>query len=199
MSARYIKSRVRTLRRPDREGWCTDVSSRPTVDTDPATFRLIERELLTRYAADYEVICEGSAAAAVQTLERRKASGGEVALVMAVPRAGEMTGVELLREAHRLHPSARRVVLFSFTDGFIILTGSQLAGPPPAASPAQAAVSSTQPSVTPTQPRFFETGMPGVFAVGDVRHGSVKRVASSAGEGSVVIHLVHDYLAEAVP
>lgn len=40
----------------------------------------------------------------------------------------------------------------------------------------------------------FETTMPGVFAVGDVRHGSVKRVASSVGEGAVVVQQVHDHL-----
>jgi thioredoxin reductase (NADPH) len=37
--------------------------------------------------------------------------------------------------------------------------------------------------------------MPGVFAVGDVRHGSVKRVASAVGEGSVAVGSVHQYLA----
>lgn len=40
----------------------------------------------------------------------------------------------------------------------------------------------------------FTTSMPGVFAVGDVRRGSVKRVASAAGEGSVSIRYVHDHL-----
>ncbi len=44
-------------------------------------------------------------------------------------------------------------------------------------------------------PFLLETSMPGVFAVGDVRHGSVKRVASAVGEGSIAIRLVHDYLA----
>jgi len=43
-------------------------------------------------------------------------------------------------------------------------------------------------------PAPFETSMPGVFAVGDVRSGSVKRVASSVGEGSVAIRQIHDYL-----
>jgi len=43
-------------------------------------------------------------------------------------------------------------------------------------------------------PLLFESSMPGVFAVGDVRHGSVKRVAAAVGEGSVAIRLVHDYL-----
>ena len=45
-------------------------------------------------------------------------------------------------------------------------------------------------------PLAFETSMPGVFAVGDVRHGSVKRVAGAVGEGSVAIGSVHQYLAE---
>jgi len=43
-------------------------------------------------------------------------------------------------------------------------------------------------------PMFLESSLPGVFAVGDVRHGSVKRVASAVGEGSIAIRLVHDYL-----
>ena len=43
---------------------------------------------------------------------------------------------------------------------------------------------------------IFETSLPGVFAIGDVRAGSVKRVASAVGEGSVVIHEVHRYLEE---
>ena len=43
-------------------------------------------------------------------------------------------------------------------------------------------------------PMFLESSLPGVFAVGDVRHGSVKRVASAVGEGSIAIYLVHDYL-----
>ena len=41
----------------------------------------------------------------------------------------------------------------------------------------------------------YETSLPGVFAVGDVRSGSVKRVASAVGEGSVVVQAVHQYLA----
>jgi thioredoxin reductase (NADPH) len=43
-------------------------------------------------------------------------------------------------------------------------------------------------------PMLLESSLPGVFAVGDVRHGSVKRVASAVGEGSIAIHLVHEYL-----
>lgn len=43
-------------------------------------------------------------------------------------------------------------------------------------------------------PFLLETNVPGVFAVGDVRHGSVKRVASGVGEGSICVQFVHRYL-----
>jgi thioredoxin reductase (NADPH) len=38
-----------------------------------------------------------------------------------------------------------------------------------------------------------------VFAAGDVRHGSVKRVASAVGEGAIAVQLIHQYLAEPLP
>jgi thioredoxin reductase (NADPH) len=44
-------------------------------------------------------------------------------------------------------------------------------------------------------PYFLETSRPGIFAVGDVRSGSIKRVASAVGEGSMAVRLVHDRLA----
>ena len=46
-------------------------------------------------------------------------------------------------------------------------------------------------------PFALETCMPGVFAAGDTRHGSIKRVASAVGEGSMAVQLIHQYLAEA--
>jgi thioredoxin reductase (NADPH) len=45
-------------------------------------------------------------------------------------------------------------------------------------------------------PALLETNIPGIFAVGDVRHGSIKRVASGVGEGSVAIQFVHQYLSK---
>ena len=45
-------------------------------------------------------------------------------------------------------------------------------------------------------PQMLETSVPGVFAVGDVRAGNVKRVASAVGEGAISVHLVHRALAE---
>ena len=68
-------------------------------------------------------------------------------------------------------------------DKGFILTGADLLAP-----------RQTSPSVRNRVPLPLETSMPGVFAVGDVRHGSVKRVASAVGEGSVCIRSVHQYL-----
>jgi thioredoxin reductase (NADPH) len=45
------------------------------------------------------------------------------------------------------------------------------------------------------EPFALETSIPGIFCAGDVRHGSVKRVASSVGEGSMSIAFIHEYLA----
>src|SRR5215204_5478235 len=46
------------------------------------------------------------------------------------------------------------------------------------------------------EPYPLETSLPGVFAAGDVRSGSVKRVASAVGEGSMAVRLVHQYMAD---
>jgi len=45
-------------------------------------------------------------------------------------------------------------------------------------------------------PFLMESSMPGVFAVGDVRHGSIKRVASAVGEGAIAVQFVHRYMAK---
>jgi thioredoxin reductase (NADPH) len=45
-------------------------------------------------------------------------------------------------------------------------------------------------------PFLLETSLPGVFAVGDIRGGSIKRVASAVGEGSIAVSFVHQVLAE---
>ena len=68
--------------------------------------------------------------------------------------------------------------------GFV-LTGRDLAAAtPPVAWPLTRA------------PHMLETSLPGVFVVGDARSGNVKRVASAVGEGSIVLHLVHQALTE---
>jgi thioredoxin reductase (NADPH) len=66
--------------------------------------------------------------------------------------------------------------------GFVVTGTDLLAGGRPTGWPLQ------------RPPMLLESSLPGVFAVGDVRHGSVKRVASAVGEGSIAIRLIHDYL-----
>jgi thioredoxin reductase (NADPH) len=65
------------------------------------------------------------------------------------------------------------------------------------------ALPTTTPATTPAHawplsraPQMLETSLPSVFAVGDVRSGNVKRVASAVGEGAIAVHLVHRALAE---
>jgi thioredoxin reductase (NADPH) len=43
-------------------------------------------------------------------------------------------------------------------------------------------------------PYLLETSVPGIFAAGDVRHSSIKRVASAVGEGAIAVQLIHQYL-----
>lgn len=77
--------------------------------------------------------------------------------------------------------------------GFI-LTGRDLDFASAAANPA--APGGAPPWPLARAPQMLETSLPGVFAVGDVRAGNVKRVASAVGEGAIAVHLVHRVLAE---
>lgn len=70
-------------------------------------------------------------------------------------------------------------------DNWFILTGRDLDNA--TGAPAWTMARSSQ---------MLETSLPGVFAVGDVRSGNVKRVASAVGEGAIAVHLVHRALAE---
>jgi thioredoxin reductase (NADPH) len=74
-------------------------------------------------------------------------------------------------------------------DKGFILTGRDL-------DPSSTIVPSTHPWPLTRSPQMLETSLPSVFAVGDVRSGNVKRVASAVGEGAIAVHLVHRALAE---
>jgi thioredoxin reductase (NADPH) len=69
--------------------------------------------------------------------------------------------------------------------GFI-LTGSDLVQ--------KNGLQSPQGQLEDRQPFLLETNIPGIFAAGDVRHGSIKRIAAGVGEGSTAIQLIHQYL-----
>ena len=151
-------------------------------------------------------LADGMSAYLVEELQR----AGNVAVrlrteVTAVEGAGRLEAVTVrdgVTEATETLPAAALFILIGaepHTDwlasaverderGFV-LTGRDLlrAGRPPQGWPLD------------RPPLLLETSLPGVFAAGDVRHGSVKRVASAVGEGAIAIQLVHQYLGEALP
>jgi len=86
------------------------------VDDEPAGRSSIEAELPKRYGADYQVICEGSGAAALAALEQVTARGPKVALVLADLWMPDMTGIELLTKVHALDPAAKRALLTGWGD-----------------------------------------------------------------------------------
>jgi thioredoxin reductase (NADPH) len=121
-------------------------------------------------------VVEGHGAARLEglTLEdgagtrQERAADGLFILIGALPRTDWLSGA-VARDA-----------------GGYVLTGRDLVadGVPPAGWPLE------------RPPGLAETSVPGVFAAGDVRSGSMKRVAAAVGEGSTAVRLVHDHLAE---
>jgi thioredoxin reductase (NADPH) len=114
--------------------------------------------------------------------------------VRALTGDGNLNAIEIERRGERVRRMLDVCALFVFigadpctpwltgsialdSDGFI-LTGRDVPGTSGAAYP----------------PGPLETSVAGVFAAGDVRSGSIKRVASAVGEGSMAVHLVHDHL-----
>jgi thioredoxin reductase (NADPH) len=84
------------------------------VDDEAAAVALVGAELRKRYGADYRVVCEQSARAALRALEAARDSGEQVALLLADLTMPEMTGLEFLSRAHELHPQASRVLMFDW-------------------------------------------------------------------------------------
>jgi thioredoxin reductase (NADPH) len=84
------------------------------VDDDPDALARISGELRRRYGDDYRVVCEGSTRAALEDLERSRAAGEDVALVLADQWMPELTGAELLARVRELHPHAKRAILIEW-------------------------------------------------------------------------------------
>ena len=84
------------------------------VDADAVGIRTLERELVKRYATDYEVICLASAEEARARLEALAGGSTRVALVLAALSLGERESGELLASARRLHSHAKRALVISW-------------------------------------------------------------------------------------
>jgi len=72
---------------------------------------IIQRELVSRYDADYEIVCEQSVESALERLDVLRAAGAQVLVLFAADEMTAMTGIEYLQLAHELHPRAQRVLL----------------------------------------------------------------------------------------
>ncbi|HYS08631.1 MAG TPA: FAD-dependent oxidoreductase [Myxococcales bacterium] len=77
----------------------------------------LRRELVGRYASDYEILCEASAASGLERLEELcRRDGVQVVALFAASQMTTMSGLEFLRRAHALHPSAQRVLLIPWAN-----------------------------------------------------------------------------------
>ena len=86
------------------------------VDDDVEALRTLTRELKQRYGANYDVVCQRSPRRALERLEEARASGQDVALVLADQEMPELGGAELLTRVRRLHPPAKRGLLVHWGD-----------------------------------------------------------------------------------
>ncbi len=86
------------------------------VDGDTDVLQVMERDLKRRFGADYRVIAMDSPVAALKRLQQTRMRGGEVALLVTDQWMPDMTGVEFLRRAQEISPSAQRGVLVTYGD-----------------------------------------------------------------------------------
>lgn len=81
------------------------------VDQDETSLLFVGQELQKRYGADYEVICDHSAEAALSKLQALREGDRQVALLCTDQSLPELSGIEFLNRAHNLHPNAKRILL----------------------------------------------------------------------------------------
>jgi thioredoxin reductase (NADPH) len=98
------------------------------VDADGEALRLMQRELEREYGNRYGIVGVTSGREALDTLERLKANNDPVALLLAEHRMPQMTGVDLLEQASKLFPDAKRVLLTDYTDAEAAVSAIRSAG-----------------------------------------------------------------------
>ena len=87
-----------------------------SVDDDPDVLRAIERDLRSKYGADYRVIASDSPEQALNLLGQLKVRNDSVALLLADQRMPHMDGVAFLQEGMRIFPDAKRALLTAYAD-----------------------------------------------------------------------------------
>src|ERR1700741_4279810 len=87
-----------------------------SVDDDPDVLRTIERDLRSKYGAEYRVMGSDAPAGALDLLKQLKVRNDNVALLLADQRMPRMDGVEFLREATEIFPGAKRALLTAYAD-----------------------------------------------------------------------------------
>ena len=87
-----------------------------TVDDDPDVLRAIERDLRSKYGANYRIVRADSGMAALEFLRRLAKQNEAVALLLVDHRMPQMNGIETLAEAMKIHPEAKRVLLTAYAD-----------------------------------------------------------------------------------
>jgi thioredoxin reductase (NADPH) len=87
-----------------------------SVDDDSDVLRAIERDLRSKYGAEYRVIGSDSPVGALTLLKQLKVRNDSVALLLADQRMPQMDGVEFLQEGMRIFPDAKRALLTAYAD-----------------------------------------------------------------------------------
>ncbi len=93
------------------------------VDDDPEVLGAVERDLKQHYRTDYRILKAGSGREALEAARQLKERGTPVALFLVDERMPGMSGTELLREALKLHPESRRVLLTAYADTQAAISG----------------------------------------------------------------------------
>jgi thioredoxin reductase (NADPH) len=86
------------------------------VDDDPDVLRAIERDLRSKYGANYRIVRADSGMAAIELLRRLAKQNEAVALLLVDHRMPQMNGIETLAEAMKIYPDAKRVLLTAYAD-----------------------------------------------------------------------------------
>jgi thioredoxin reductase (NADPH) len=94
-----------------------------TVDDDPAVLAAIERDLRQKYRQDFRTMKAQSGAEGLEVAQALAARNTPIALFLVDQRMPGMSGTDLLREAMKLHPDARRVLLTAYADTDVAISG----------------------------------------------------------------------------